>query len=628
MRSFGYERSLALALLCLAAHCKKTHPVVLFHSDAHAPPARVDAALDGAAADVPRFEAVPGAAVDGDGSALTVDGATLASAAGTRFTHWLRVDLDGDGQPTDVVAARLGADARALAPAVFRRLGNVFEPVPLPNAEPSEARCAETSLRLTSPRSVTVAWRCAQPVEGASIAEEQMLLGLSSTPGVRERATLLAGALPDTALALHLEGVDLDGDGRDEIVAGLSAGPPGVAPQASARVAFFERAGALARDTSEPAASLQANVSNARRALASGRAGAVAALATLDDYLRLRRAFCAEGGLARVRLRGATGFECSGAPTGPAAELYARTLVNLGETPAAEAQIAAETATDFGVVTSERVLADIDRAALADRAVTARPGPFAGGALDAIAPARSGVLTFNRPTAPVTTVTLHGPAAGAVDVATLTFTPGAPGAATDVLPRSPDGASRVTGFVEACTGVAVVTCPASDEACLDAVITERTRALPAGATAHALPTLPSFAFAQRCARDPAAIGGVPPSRARALGYGRDALVVAVHGLLYKVLPNGPAVRVALNEPLGGGFPAGAAVSESGAVAAVPGRSGAWVRERNAWRRWAPAGLAGRFSQMSDLTVTNDARALAAMVGTQLWLLERPRAPRR
>ena len=147
MRSFGYERSLALALFVVAAHCKKTHPVVLFHSDAHAPLAQVDAASDGAAPDVPRFEAVPGAAVDGDGSALTVDGATLASTPGTRFTQWLRVDLDGDGQAADVVAARLGADARALAPAVYRRVGNAFEPVPLPNAEPSEAalissRCA------------------------------------------------------------------------------------------------------------------------------------------------------------------------------------------------------------------------------------------------------------------------------------------------------------------------------------------------------------------------------------------------------------------------------------------------------------------------------------------------------
>ena len=635
MRSFGYERSragLAISLFALGVSCGKRSPTIRFHSDVHTPPALLavtDASADGPASDAPSFAPIAGEAVAGDGASLTVDGVRIAAPSGDRFTQWLRVDLDGDGQATDVVASRSGLDGHARAPAIYRKVGASFEPAPLPQADPSDARCAESALRQTSARSVVVSWRCPAPVDPAmatAFSEEQLLLGLSATPSARRRATLLPGALPDTALALSLEGSDLDGDGREEIIVRLSAGRRDAQPAASARVVFFDRAGGLARDTAEPATSLNANISAARRALSAGRAGAVNALAILDDYIRLRRAFCAGSSLARVSLDGARGFDCTGASPSAAAELYARTLVNLGETPAAEAQLVPETASDFGVVSSERVINDIDRASLTDRTVTARQGPFAGAALDAIAPGRAGALALNRATAP-TTVTLRGPAGGSVDLATLTLTPGAAGTLDDVLARSPDGATRVTGFVETCEGVAVVTCPSADEACVDAVVTEATTSLPATATRTLLPVLPSFAFSQSCAQNPAVLRGVAAGRARALGYGRDAgLVVAVNGIVYKVV-GATVTRVGLGEALGPGFTSGA-VSEGGAALALPGRSGVWVRERSAWRRWAPADLTGRFAQMTDLAVSNDARTLAALVGTQLWVLERPRPARR
>lgn len=648
MRSFDTERSprtpsltalsrasVALTLIALTASCEscdKRGPAVRFHSDVHSPPtllAPTDASADGPPPDVARFAPVTGSVPDANGASITVDGVTIAAPSGESFTQWLRVDLDQDGQAVEVVASRAGADGRARAPVVYRKVGGAYEAVALPQSDPSDARCADSSLRQTSPRSVVVSWRCpvaTDPSNAAPFSEEQLLIGLAASPLARRRATLLPGALPDTALTLMLEGADLDGDGLEEIMVGLAAGRAGDAPRATARVVFFDRAGALARDTTEPAASLNANVSAARRALSTGRAGAAEALATLDDYLRLRRAFCAGSSLARVALDGARGFDCSGASPSSAAELYARTLVNLGETPAAEAQLVADTASDFGVVTSERVINDIDRASLVDRTVTARQGPFAGAALDAIAPGRVGSLVLNRATAP-TAVTVRGPAGASVDLATLTLTQGAAGTIDDVFARSPDGATRVTGLVETCQGVAVVTCAANDEACGDATITESTSALPAGATKTALPVLPSFAFSQSCVQNPSLVKGLSASRGRVLGYGRDGLVVAVHGLLYRVAAGGVA-RVALGDALGAGFAAGSAVSEGGAALVVAGRSGLWVRERSAWRRWAPASLAGRFAQMTDFSVSNDARTLVGLVGTELWVLERPRAPAR
>ncbi len=618
---------LAAMALALAA-CPKRAPTVNFHSDVHT--VAVEPAADASNADgalsVVRFEPVEGTAVTGDGRTLLADGATATCDEGARFTAYLRVDLDGDSAPDGLVVARTGLDNTARPPAVLRRQGNVWQSLPVADANPTESRCATSALRQTSPRSVTVSFRCEPAVQGASLAEEQLLLALSATPAVKQRASLAAGALADTALTLRLEGVDLDGDGRDEVSVGLSAGRPGAPQRASARVTFFERAGALARDTSEPSTSLQANPAAARRSLSSGRNGALEALATLDDYERLRRAFCADSAMARVRFQGSTGFDCGGAPTNGAADLYARAWINAGETPAAEAQLRAETAGPFGVVTSERVQSDLDRASLTDRTVTARNGPAAGAVLDAIVPAHQGALAFDRATAP-TQLTLRGPAGGSLDVATLTLSPGAPGSASDVLVRSPDGVTAITGFVERCDGVAVVRCPTANEACVDAVISPASTALPAGAEATTIPWLPSRAMAQRCLQDVSAMQGLAPSAAHALGWGRDGLVVAVHGVVHRVAPAG-VTRLALNESPGAGFAAGAAVSPNGAAMAMPGLSGVWVRERNAWRRWSPASLTGRFATLTDLTPTNDARALAAMAGTEVWLLERPRATRR
>jgi len=622
-RWFVSERWLAAALaLAACAACKRKSPPILFHSDAPGPSRPDAAALVDAASDASAPAVVEGAPVDGDGSALTVDGATLRAAEGERFVRFAAVDLDGDGAAADLAVARTGVDGRARPPALYRRVGAAFEPVPLPHAEPTDPRCADATVRITSPRSAAFGWRCPpRPYDGQALAEEQCLVALSATPGVRERASVLAGALPDTELALRLEGRDLDGDGRDEVLVGLAAGRPGVSPRASARAVLFERAGAFARDTSEPAQSLDANLTAARQALSRGRAGVAEARETLDHLLRLRRAFCRANGMARVRFQGAQGFDCP-APSG-AADLYTRVLINLGELPAAEAQLSADNATDFGPVTSERVLGDLERASITERGILARPGPFVGAALDDLCPARLRALSFEG-----RTIALRGPAGGTVDVATLTVTQGAAGALTDLLPRSPDGAEAVVGFAETCAGVAIVRCRTNDPACASAPLRAEATGLPPGAQRTVLPALPSLTLSSRCGATPDVVRGMSARQAHVLSWGPEALVVAVHRSLYRVTPAGEVTPVLLGEPIGAQNPPGGALSPNGSMAVLAGLGGLWVRERNAWRRWSPEALTGRFAQLTDVTVSADGRSVAGLVGTQLWLLDRPQRARR
>lgn len=605
-----------------AVACKRKAPPVLFHSDASGPRSSDGFASEVAAGSEPPFVAVEGTVVEGDGTTLTVEGVSLQAPEGERFVRYVKVDLEGDGTANDLAVARVGTDGRARAGALYRRVGARYEAVALDGVAPGDGRCTEATVRASSPRSVVFGWRCPDaPYDGQTLAQEQVLLALSTPPVPRERAALLAGTLPDTSLELSLEGRDLDGDGRDEVLVGLAAGRPGVAPRASARVVFFERAGALARDMTEPAASFEASLTAARQALARGRAGTLEAYETLEHLLRLRRAFCRASGMARLRVQRAQGFEC--APLEGARDLYARVLIHLGELPAAEAQLTEETATDFGPVSNERVLTDLERAAVVERAVTARAGPFVGVPLDALIPARLRALSFEG-----RTIFLRGPAGGAVDAATLTVTEGAAGTVNDLFPRSPDGTELLVGIVETCAGVAVVRCRTEDAPCAATPLRAESDALPPGALRSVLPVLPSQGFSARCGASPTAVRGMPSRQARVLSWGPGGMLVAIRQLLYRVPIGGEASAVFLGVPLGVGHPSGSAVSPDGSVALLPGLAGLWVRERNAWRRWAPEGLAGRFAQFTDLTVSPDGRLAAGLLGTQLWLFERSQRPRR
>jgi hypothetical protein len=623
-------RGLGLVLVLLGGCiCKKKAPPVHFQSavdDRPAPVATDAAVAAGSDASAPSFVAIEGEAVPGDGTSLAVDGATIAAPAGERFGAWLKVDLDGDGASADVLATRVSGDGQARALGLYRRNGAAFEEVALAGATPGDARCAESGLRLTSPRSAVVTWRCtAQTIGGGALpsaSTEQVLVGLGAAPAVKYRVALGWGDLPDTNLALTLEGSDRDGDGRDELVVAVSAGRPGRPAAATARVVFFERAGAFARDMSEPAASLAAVVDGARRSLAQRRPGVLAALAALEDLQRLRRAFCAESGLVRIKLGTETGVACNAGGTfTAAAELLARTYMNLGELPAAEAQLDPSTASELGAVTSARVRADLQRLTVSERNVTARQGPTLAATVDEV-PGAFGAVAFN-PAVNPSALTLRGPVAGAIDLATLTYTPAEPAPVASLMATSPDGATRMLGFAETCAGVVAVWCATGAPGCGEHPVNGSTRALPDGARQVLLPVLPSLAFTQRCQQEPGGFHGLASPGLRVLGWSAQGLLVSLDGALHRISAQGDIVApVYLGDALGVQYPTGSAVDERGGVVVLPAANGAWVRSRTAWKLWTTPEMAGRGARFAGLTVTPDARLVAGLVGAQVWILER------
>lgn len=612
-----------LCAVALAAACKETPPPVGFRSavDAQAVAPATDAASADVPEDVARFEVRQGVVFREAVASVTVEGATLNAPEGERFSASLALDLDGDGVASDALVARVGASGEATGVSLYRRQGEGFAPAALDAARPARHRCGAATLRQTSPRSVVLQWRCAAEGDAgvaASSESEVVALALGASLRVWARASVGA-ALPDTVLALDADAVDRDADGVDELVLSLAAGRPGHRPGARARLVYFQRGDGLARDTAEPAASLAAVREGARRSIGRRRAATLAALESLDDLARLRRALCAEVGAATLRVgESVAGVACGDAPFAGVADLVARALSALGEHPAALAT--AEGVPGWGTPAA-RTLTELGRAAAVDRRAALRPGPFAGADLSTMAPLHLGVLRLESAQNPVA-AWLQGPVTGRVDLATLGFAPGEAGSVDAIAPRSPDGQWRFVGAAETCSGVVAVTCPVAEPTCAAEGLRAGQTALPTGARVHGTSELAGPSTLQRCLRDPASVQALGPGAMTPLGWGARGLIVARAGRLWRVAGAGEASPVWSADALGVPWPAGQSVNEAGSALAVATTQGLWLRERTGWRRLALAELEGRTAQLRAITLSNDARTLAAMLGTQVMVVQR------
>ncbi|MBI5515195.1 MAG: hypothetical protein HY909_15570 [Deltaproteobacteria bacterium] len=608
----------AWAVVALLGFCRREPPPVGFPSDTTRPPppdARRDVTVDAPAP----FVAVDGLAVPGDGTRLALPGGAVAQAPeGERFGLWLPADLDRDGQMNDALATRVDAQGQTVGLWALRAAASGATRVAVPDAEPGDRTCAEGALRRTSPRGVVLSWSCARTGH-----RECALVGEDAAPGPRFRAALVPPVPAGTSLALHLEALDEDGDGQDDAVVTVTAASarPGAAPRARARALYLRRGGVFARDLSEPEGSLTALV-RALREAGSRRRGVSGVLALSEDLQRLRRALCAEAGAPQVLVNGAPGVPCGAGAFAGAPDAMARALLSAGEYPAVAALLRRESAGDFGPVTGERVASELRRAAAPERGVTAQAGPFVGGDPGQLPAVRIGVLSLEAPTAPGG-VRLRGPVSGRVDLATMVFT-GSDGRADEVLPRALSGDRVLVGFAEGCDGEGLVQC--NDVAACAQALQPGTALLPVGASRVLLSTLTSDALAARCRSDGAAVAVRAEASLRVLGLGADGLLVAWRGLLYRARPNEEPRLLGPGEALGGPYPAGGGVSENGACAVLSTPEGVWLRERGGWRLLAPPELAGRYGQLTDLTVSDDGRAVVGLLGTQLWVLRR--APRR
>jgi hypothetical protein len=210
-----------------------------------------------------------------------------------------------------------------------------------------------------------------------------------------------------------------------------------------------------------------------------------------------------------------------------------------------------------------------------------------------------------------------------VEIGSLAVTRGPVGSLADVQARSLDGSRALQGFYETCDGIGVAICPAAALECLGAPA--RAGELPPQAVLSRLTELPSAEHAASCLREGAVTAPLAHAvDARAVGFGREGLVVAYRGRLYRVgATAAPATPIGGGEPLGGPFPAGSSASESGEYAVVASAEGLFVRDAaGRWHSWAPPELAGRYRQLTDLAISNDGNTVAGLLGGQLWIVQR------
>lgn len=608
--------SLALALGLAAAACKKTPPPVDFQS--HAPPRDAEAAD----APAPRPDAGPafrervGEDIPGDGRTLTVNNRAVPAPPGQRFTHRITWDYDHDGTDESVFVVRAFDSGEAAGLSLVRPSNDEAVIATVEGPEPEDRTCGRARFRQTSPRSLVVEWACPeQRVDGTDAGPrgvfraESVLMGpIESDLGFRARAGVLREPIPDTVPTLSLEGVDLDGDGLDELVCHVAAGRPGAAPGARARVVFFQRNNAFVRDTSEPGASLRAFIA-AQRRRAGNRRTAAAALASMDDLLRLRRALCAENVLARFKLAGTVGVRCAPDMFDGAAEVMLRAYVSLGELPAAWAMTRPESAHPFGVVPFARVRTLLEGAAPLERGATVTLSPTAPAEADRLPALRFPAAYWEDPRDPQRVI-LPGARALRVQRADWSATVAedlSPAGLSPLLTTDLARTTRLMGLAWTRRGLEVVLCPAGAPACVTAW-EDHPGAVPAGSVVRTLPMLPPEDVPP--GEDPRGYAQAYSSDdLRALGWGAEGLVLIVRGLVWRVAADGAVTRLAAGETWRGRFPAGQGITEDGAVVTLPSPEGVWIYQGTSWRRLAPEPLRDRLALLRDVAPSADGRTL-------------------
>lgn len=632
--------TLTVALGSGSNGCRRSPPPVLFPTDAGRPSRTTDATdhlaqrptTTTVGTDAGRSTTTYSSLVPGDGTTFALDGVSVHAPPGERFTRYVAMDIDGDGD-RDAVVARTRAQGPTVS--LLRREPAGFTDVPIAgNVSPSDPRCRDVDLHSTSPRSVVVSFTC-DPGQGTetvnsvsdgsappSVVREHLVIRLVPEPAVTLDVAQLFPTPRNTVLDTTVDAVDRDGDGRDDVVVTLMARRPNERSDLAVRasVVLMDRPGGYARDTSEPEGSFVRLASMAR---AWVRRRPMDVLAMVDRVVRLRRALCLESGAARVRIGHQVGVPCAGSSgLSSIAETLARAYVTLGEYPSAWALTRPDSASELGVVSSERWFAELRRATPQEPGIVARAGPFIAQALEASLQVRASALVLAPAVAP-TTVLLRGPVTARIDLATLTATPGEPGSLLDVLTRAPDGSLALQGFYQTCDGIVVALCPAHALECTS--VPPQPGTLPPGAITVRLTDLPSADHAARCLQNDGAVEPVLRSvDVRALGFGREGLLVLYQGRLFRVVPGaGLATPLGVGAPLGGPFPAGSSVSESGEYAVVASTEGLFVRDpAGRWRLWSAPALVGRYRQLTDLTIANDGRTVVGLLGGQLWVLQR------
>ena len=132
------------------------------------------------------------------------------------------------------------------------------------------------------------------------------VLALQAQPRPLERVALPASDQPGPKLEVSVRGGDFDGDGHSDLQLGIDVSAPEL-PATHLDVRFWNRAGGLARDRSEPEQTLLALADSAKT---ERRRKPTAALALARQVLAVHGALCRESGHAQLGLDGAQGLDC------------------------------------------------------------------------------------------------------------------------------------------------------------------------------------------------------------------------------------------------------------------------------------------------------------------------------
>lgn len=252
--------------------------------------------------------------------ALEVEGAALG-LEGDRALSVLDKDLDGDGDRDALVITRNATDVRLLH---FRRDGDRFTSARALGRTRVAPACTPSIELATISRAIAVArieGACEPPLRAAFVAS------IEAEPRLLEQLAVLP---PDGRVAgdmtFSFHAADQDDDDHEDLVATISFTAD---ERVSTELLFLDRPGGLARDTSEPEASLAAIASRAETLLGSDAAGA---RATADRALAFHAALCRERGESRLELSDTPGIVCGpSAAAGKAASVRAMAFARLGD---------------------------------------------------------------------------------------------------------------------------------------------------------------------------------------------------------------------------------------------------------------------------------------------------------
>jgi hypothetical protein len=541
------------------------------------------------------FAHVVGLRPDSTGS-FRIDGASaIAPPPGETFVLYLVADLDGDGvrdaaawaSSSDPLAGRLlfykgtpsgPAEPRALA-------------VLAPGAIGAPGCSAEPALEQIGPTTVAVSLHaaCATPPPGKK-ARWIAVAVPSREPSVRQELWL--GDPPaGERLSVELDGSDLDGDQRDDLLVRVSvegAPPPfEQGPRVSADLRWLDRPTGLSRDPDEPEASLR-RAASLELAHAAKKSEAPQVGASVRQIVRLFGWICSDVVDPLVIVSGG-GIRC-----GPsraledAASANVRAALTLGDIPRAVA--AYDRMGWRPVTTTKQRRAELEKALLkaAPTRVPSVTKVFATVPdLDANGAPAWGPLTFT-PGGDLLVRTKTG--LSMVNVQTGTEgsaqgIPSWPGAVTNL-----DGSVQWSGLYDPCDGIA-----------LHARMGNRSD-LPVPIA----PPLPSRCF-------PGApvvrIDGVP------VAWGAAGLEAWMAGEPMLV-PSDLGQVKPLSEvgSMGQQVHAGSPRSPDGQSIVMGTKLGALVRSAKSWQLWRPADLEGSYAyaDLRGCTISNEARAVACV----------------